>query len=257
MSINAKMNRDLRLVAASPTEPAKPALASWAELSAAAMYSGDWDDEDESAALTLGMNAASVSASPTAPQQETGVDLDRIAKAVREILLAVGEDPDREGLVKTPGRVARMYAEVFQGLKQNPRDHLKTMFTEIYGDAVIIRDIPFVSFCEHHLLPFLGKVHVAYLPNGKVVGLSKVPRVIDGFAKRPQLQERLTTEVADALYSELNAQGVAVLVEATHSCMTIRGVGKPGSSCWTFAMRGVYQTDLDRRAEILSLIRGQ
>lgn len=184
------------------------------------------------------------------------IDLDRISRAVREILLAVGENPDREGLRDTPKRVARMYAEVFQGLHQNPRDHLRTVFTEHYGDTVLIRDIPFISFCEHHLLPFTGKAHVAYQPKGKVIGLSKVPRVVDVLAKRPQLQERLTTDIADLLSDELDALGVAVMVEASHSCMTIRGVSKPGSSCWTFAMRGIFETDVSRRAEVISLIRG-
>jgi len=168
----------------------------------------------------------------------------------------VGENPDREGIRDTPQRVARMYAEVFQGLHQNPRDHLKTAFTETYEDTILIRDIAFISFCEHHLLPFVGKAHVAYRPRGRVVGLSKVPRVVDVLSRRPQLQERLTTDLADLLHRELDAQGVAVMVEATHSCMTIRGVSKPGSSCWTFAMRGVYETDPALRAEVLAMVRG-
>lgn len=186
---------------------------------------------------------------------DSPVDLDRIRRAVREILAAVGEDPDREGLRDTPARVARMYAEVFQGLHQDPRDHLGTAFTESYGDTVLIRDISFISFCEHHLLPFTGRAHVAYRPNGRVVGLSKVPRVVDVVSRRPQLQERLTTDVADLLYHELNAKGVAVFVEATHSCMTIRGVSKPGSSCWTVAMRGEFENDPAARAEVLSMVR--
>lgn len=158
------------------------------------------------------------------------VDLDRIRRAVREILLAVGEDPEREGLVETPDRVARMYAEVFQGLHQDPGVHLTKLFTQKYDEMVLIKDIRFVSFCEHHLLPVVGNAHVAYIPNGKVVGLSKIPRVVDVLAKRPQMQERLTEQLADLLMRELDARGVAVVIEASHSCMTIRGVNKPNAS---------------------------
>ncbi len=156
------------------------------------------------------------------------VDLDRIRRAVREILLAVGEDPDREGLRDTPDRVARMYAEVFRGLHQDPRVHLQKLFTQKYDEMVLIKDIQFESFCEHHLLPFTGKAHVAYLPNGKVLGLSKVPRVIDVLSRRPQMQERLTEEVADLLMKELEPKGVAVVVEASHSCMTVAGRAQAG-----------------------------
>lgn len=184
------------------------------------------------------------------------VDLARIQRAVREILFAVGEDPDREGLRDTPDRVARMYAEVFRGLHQDPRTHLSKLFTQKYDEMVLIRDIQFESFCEHHLLPFTGKAHVAYLPNGKVVGLSKIPRVIDVLAKRPQMQERLTEEVAELLMKELDAKGVAVVMEATHSCMTVRGVYKPGSSFVTSAMRGAFKERLATRSEVLSLIFG-
>jgi GTP cyclohydrolase I len=184
------------------------------------------------------------------------VDLARIRRAVREILLAVGEDPDREGLLDTPDRVARMYAEVFQGLHQDPGVHLQKKFTQKYDEMVLIKDIRFESFCEHHLLPFTGVAHVAYLPNGKVIGLSKVPRVIDVLAKRPQMQERLTEEVADLLMRELDAKGVAVVVEASHSCMTIRGVHKPGSSFVTSAMRGAFKERLATRSEVMSLIFG-
>ncbi len=184
------------------------------------------------------------------------VDLDRIRRAVREILLAVGEDPDREGLVETPDRVARMYAEVFQGLHQDPRVHLTKLFTQKYDEMVLIKDIGFESFCEHHLLPFIGKAHVAYIPNGKVVGLSKVPRVIDVLAQRPQMQERLTEELADLLMKELDAKGVAVVIEASHSCMTIRGVHKPNSSFVTSAMRGAFKDRLATRSEVMSLIFG-
>lgn len=186
----------------------------------------------------------------------TTMDLDRIRRAVREILLAVGEDPEREGLRETPDRVARMYAEVFQGLKQDPTIHLRKLFTQKYDEMVLIRDIRMVSFCEHHLLPVVGQAHVAYIPNGKVVGLSKIPRVVDVLAKRPQMQERLTEELADLLMTELDAKGVAVVIEGTHSCMTIRGVNKPTSSFVTSAMRGVFKERLATRSEVMSLIFG-
>jgi GTP cyclohydrolase IA len=182
------------------------------------------------------------------------VDLARIRRAVREILLAVGEDPDREGLIDTPDRVARMYAEVFSGIHQDPAVHLTKVFTQKYDELVLIKDIRFESTCEHHLLPFFGKAHVAYIPNGKVVGLSKIPRVIDVLAKRPQLQERLTEEVAELLMSQLGAKGVAVVMEATHSCMTIRGVKKPGSTFITSALRGACKDRAATRAEVLALI---
>ena len=184
------------------------------------------------------------------------VDLDRIRRAVREILEAVGEDPDREGLLETPDRVARMYAEVFQGLHQDPRIHLQKKFTQKYDEMVLIKDIRFESFCEHHLLPFTGVAHVAYLPKGNVIGLSKIPRVIDVLAKRPQMQERLTVELADLLMTELDATGVAVVVEASHSCMTIRGVHKPNSTFVTSAMRGAFKDRPATRSEVMSLIFG-
>lgn len=192
-------------------------------------------------------------ASPTAGNR---MDLDRIRRAVREILLAVGEDPEREGLRETPDRVARMYAEVFQGLHQDPRIHLKKLFTQKYDEMVLIRDIRFVSFCEHHLLPVVGQAHVAYIPNGQVIGLSKIPRVVDVLSKRPQMQERLTEELAELLMHELDAKGVAVVIEGTHSCMTIRGVNKPDSSFVTSAMRGVFRERLATRSEVMSLIFG-
>jgi GTP cyclohydrolase I len=184
------------------------------------------------------------------------IDLERIRRAVREILLAVGEDPDREGLRETPDRVARMYGEVFQGLHQDPRFHLKKLFTQKYDEIVLIKDIRLVSFCEHHLLPVVGQAHVAYIPNGKVIGLSKIPRVLDVLAKRPQMQERLTEELADLLMKELSPKGVAVVIEGTHSCMTIRGVNKPDSSFVTSAMRGVFKERLATRTEVMSLIFG-
>ncbi len=177
--------------------------------------------------LTLAAAGCGELDEPSAGVVQPGMDLERIRRAVREILLAVGEDPDREGLRETPDRVARMYAEVFDGLHQDPRGHLQKLFTQKYDEMVLIKDIRFVSFCEHHLLPVVGQAHVAYLPNGKVIGLSKIPRVIDVLAKRPQMQERLTEELADLLMQELDAKGVAVVIEASHSCMTIRGVRSP------------------------------
>ncbi len=184
------------------------------------------------------------------------IDLDRIRRAVREILLAVGEDPEREGLLETPARVARMYAEIFRGLHQEPRVHLRKSFTQRCDEMVLIRDIRLVSFCEHHLLPVIGKAHVAYIPNGKVVGLSKIPRVVDVLSKRPQLQERLTQQIADLLMDELKARGVGVVIEASHSCMTIRGVKKPGSSFVTSAVRGGFKDNPATRAEFMSLVFG-
>jgi GTP cyclohydrolase IA len=188
--------------------------------------------------------------------RRAAVDLERIRRAVREILCAVGEDPDREGLRETPDRVARMYAEVFEGLHQDPRGHLQKLFTQKYDEMVLIKDIRFVSFCEHHLLPVIGQAHVAYIPNGKVIGLSKIPRVVDVLSKRPQMQERLTEELADLLMRELDAKGVAVVIEASHSCMTIRGVNKPDSTFVTSAMRGVFKDRLATRSEVMSLIFG-
>jgi len=189
--------------------------------------------------------------------QKSPVDLDRIRRAVREILAAVGEDPDREGLLETPDRVARMYAEVFSGLHTDPKVYLKKVFTQKYDEMVLVKDIRYESFCEHHLLPFTGLAHVAYIPNGKVVGLSKIPRVVDALARRPQLQERLTEELADLLMSELDARGVAVVMHGSHSCMTIRGVHKPGATFITSAMRGIFKDRLATRSEVLALIQGK
>jgi GTP cyclohydrolase I len=183
------------------------------------------------------------------------VDLARIERAVREILLAVGENPDREGLLKTPNRVARAYSELMAGLQDDPRRHLKTVFREQYDEVVLLRDIEFHSLCEHHLLPFTGRAHVAYLPDGKVVGLSKLARLVEGFARRPQVQERLTTQIADALMEELNPIGAACVVEAVHTCMTIRGAKKHGSTMVTSALRGIFKENPSSRAEILSLMR--
>ena len=189
-------------------------------------------------------------------QPRKAVDLKRIEAAVREILHATGEDPDREGLVETPARVARMYAELFSGLHEDPRAYLEKCFSEQYDEVVLVRDIAFSSLCEHHLLPFMGKAHIGYLPDGKVVGLSKLARVVDGIARRPQVQERMTEEIANLLLDELDAKGVAVVVEATHSCMTIRGVRKPGSLCVTSAMKGLFRSNLSSRSEIMQLIYG-
>lgn len=194
---------------------------------------------------------------PESNPAPSNVDHARIEKAVREILAAVGEDPDREGLLETPARVARMYAEMFSGLKRDPRIHLQKVFTEKYDEVVLIKDITFCSMCEHHLLPFSGKAHVGYLPDGKVVGLSKLARVVDEVARRPQVQERMTEHIAELIETELSARGVAVVLEASHSCMTIRGIRKPGSMCLTSAMRGVFRDNLSSRAEILGLIVGR
>lgn len=191
-----------------------------------------------------------------ASHSPTGVDQARIQRAVREILLAVGENPDREGLRETPARVARMYAELFGGLHQDPRRHLKKFFTEKCDEVVLVRDISFNSMCEHHMLPFMGKAHVAYLPGPRVIGLSKLARVVEEVARRPQVQERMTEEIADLLVQELQAKGVAVVIEAEHTCMTIRGVRKPGCVCVTSAMKGVFRTGSSTRAELMTLIYG-
>lgn len=185
-----------------------------------------------------------------------GVDLPRIERAVREILAAVGEDPDREGLLETPGRVARMYAELLSGLREDPRQHLKKFFQEKYDEIVLVRDIGFNSLCEHHLLPFIGQAHIGYMPNGRVIGLSKLARVVEVVARRPQVQERMTETIADLLVEELDAKGVAVVIEASHSCMTVRGVRKPGSVCVTSAMKGIFRANLSSRSEVMTLIYG-
>ena len=184
------------------------------------------------------------------------VDHARIERAVREILLAVGEDPDREGLLETPARVARMYAEMFSGLHADPKVHLRKAFTEKYDEIVLVRDIAFNSVCEHHLLPFMGHAHIGYLPNGRVLGLSKLARVVEEVARRPQVQERMTEQIANLLVEELQVKGVAVIIEAEHTCMTIRGVRKPGSVCVTSAMKGIFRSNVSSRAEVMSLIYG-
>ncbi|MFG0335073.1 MAG: GTP cyclohydrolase I FolE [Maioricimonas sp. JB049] len=187
-------------------------------------------------------------------QASTPVDLPRIERAVREILEAVGEDPDRSSLVETPGRVARMYAELFGGLHSDPGRHLHKVFEEQYDELVLVRDISFNSMCEHHLLPFMGVAHVGYLPRGRVVGLSKLARVVEEISKRPQVQERMTHQIADLINTELDAKGVVVVLEATHTCMTIRGICKPGSLTVTSAVRGLFKSNQSSRAEVMALI---
>lgn len=184
------------------------------------------------------------------------VDKAKIEKAVRDILEAIGEDPDREGLIGTPDRVARMYEEIFSGISKDPKDHLKILFSsEDHEELVLVKDIPFYSVCEHHLVPFFGKAHIAYLPKeGRLTGLSKLARVIEDLAKRPQLQERITKETADIIMSELKPYGVIVVVEAEHMCMTMRGVKKPGSKTITSAVRGIFEKNIAARAEAMSLI---
>ena len=184
------------------------------------------------------------------------MDLDRIKRAVREILAAVGEDPDREGLLETPDRVARMYAEVFAGLHTDPAQYLQKTFTQKHDEMVLVKDIEFSSCCEHHLLPFFGKAHIAYLPDGKVVGLSKLARVVEAVARRPQVQERMTEDLAELIMRELNPRGVGVIVEASHSCMTIRGVRKPGAMTITSALRGLFKTNPTTRNEFMALVQG-
>ena len=201
--------------------------------------------------------AATQGAQQSAQQGARAVDHERIKRAVREILAAIGEDPDREGLLETPARVARMYAEMFSGLHQDPKVHLQKAFTEKYDEIVLIRDIAFNSVCEHHLLPFMGHAHIGYLPNGRVLGLSKLARLVEVVSHRPQVQERMTETIADLLENDLGAKGVAVVVEASHTCMTIRGVRKPGSLCVTSAMKGIFRSNVSSRAEVLSLIYGR
>ena len=190
----------------------------------------------------------------TKPSEHT-VDKDRIAAAVREMLLAIGENPDREGLRDTPARVARMYEELFAGFRDDPKQHFRAVFHQRYDEMVVVRDIAFHSICEHHMLPFMGKAHVAYIPDGKLVGISKIARVVDCFARRPQIQERLTEQVADLIMEELAPRGVAVVLEAQHTCMIIRGVRKPGSAVVTSALRGLCKTNTSSRNEAMGLLR--
>ena len=185
------------------------------------------------------------------------VDTERIEKAIKEILIAIGEDTNREGLKKTPERVGKMYAELLAGMRENPKDHLRSVFTENYNEIVLLRDIPFYSICEHHLMPFIGSAHVAYLPSGMVLGVSKLARIVDCFARRLQTQERLTYQIADFIMDSLHPQGVAVVLEASHSCTTIRGIKKPGSIMVTSALRGIFMKDPRTRSEVLSLMHKQ
>lgn len=185
------------------------------------------------------------------------MDREKIERAVRDILEAIGEDPSREGLIETPKRVAAMYEEIFSGIEDDPRRHIKVFSEKDNDEVVVVRDIPLYSMCEHHLLPFVGKAHIAYIPSeGKVIGLSKLARIVDLFAKRPQLQERLTSQIADFLYEELNPLGIAVVIEAQHLCMTMRGAKAAGSMTQTSALRGVAKKDARTRAEIMSLLKG-
>ena len=185
------------------------------------------------------------------------MDKQRIENAVREILSAIGEDPDREGLQETPKRVANMYAEIFAGLEDDPKRHLKIFNESNNDEMVVVRDIPMYSMCEHHLLPFVGKAHIAYIPSdGKVIGLSKLARIIDSFSKKPQLQERLTSQIADFLEENLSPKGIAVVIEAEHLCMTMRGARAAGAKTQTSALRGIMRKDARTRAEAMSLLRG-
>jgi GTP cyclohydrolase I len=185
-----------------------------------------------------------------------GVDRERIERAVLEILEAIGEDPERDGLARTPARVAAMYEEIFSGLHEDPSRHLTVTFEADHDEMVMVRDIPLFSLCEHHLVPFAGRAHVAYIPgeDGRITGLSKIARLVDGFSHRPQVQERLTTQVADALVQELQPSGVLVMVEAEHLCMSMRGVKKPGALTVTSAVRGLFKTNAATRSEAMSLI---
>jgi GTP cyclohydrolase IA len=184
------------------------------------------------------------------------IDTEKIERAVREILEAIGEDPDRDGLVRTPARIAHMYEEVFAGIHEDPSHHLTVTFEADHDEMVMVRDIAVTSMCEHHLVPFAGRAHVAYIPgsDGRITGLSKIARLVDGFAKRPQVQERLTTQIADALVDTLAPAGVLVMIEAEHFCMSMRGVKKPGSLTITSAVRGMFKSNAATRAEAMSLI---
>lgn len=189
--------------------------------------------------------------------EEFVVDKPRIEKAVREILAAVGEDPEREGLLETPARVSRMYEELFSGLHLDPARHLKKVFSETYDELVLVRDISFNSMCEHHLLPFLGVAHIGYIPRGHVVGLSKLARIVDEVSRKPQVQERMTETIANLLDEELEPKGVIVVLEAEHSCMSIRGIRKPGSVTITSAVRGLFRKNESSRAEAMALINSK
>lgn len=187
--------------------------------------------------------------------QKRNIDKAKIQQAITMILEAIGEDPGREGLIDTPKRVANMYQEIFAGMDSNPQELLQVSFTEYHDELVLIKDIPLYSMCEHHLLPFYGRAHVAYIPRGgKVVGISKLARVAEAYALRPQLQERLTSQIADCITNTLNPLGTAVVIEAEHMCMTMRGIRKPGALTVTSAVRGIFETRSETRAEVFSLI---
>jgi GTP cyclohydrolase I len=187
------------------------------------------------------------------------VDVERIERAVVELLAAIGEDPERDGLQKTPSRVAHMYEELIAGLDEDPGDHLEVTFAAEHDEMVMVRDIPFASLCEHHLVPFMGRAHVAYIPgnDGRITGLSKFARLVDGFARRLQVQERMTTQIADAIEEALDPKGVLVVVEAEHLCMSMRGVKKPGTLTITSAVRGLFRTDSATRAEAMQFVHGR
>ena len=191
------------------------------------------------------------------PMRNRPVNKRKIRDAVRLMLEAIGEDPNRDGLIETPDRVARMYEEIFGGGEEDPKASLAKQFDEQHREMVLVRDIPFFSMCEHHLMPFFGKAHVAYIPRGHVVGISKLARVVEAYARRPQVQERLTSQVADIIVRELRPEGVAVICEAVHTCMTMRGVKKPGSAVLTSAMRGIFQKNATTRNELMALIHGR
>ncbi|HLM16901.1 MAG TPA: GTP cyclohydrolase I FolE [Acidimicrobiia bacterium] len=193
---------------------------------------------------------------PDAGSDPPSIDTEKIERAVREILEAIGEDPDRDGLVRTPARIAHMYEEIFAGIHEDPSHHLTVTFEADHDEMVMVRDIAVTSVCEHHLVPFAGRAHVAYIPgtDGRITGLSKIARLVDGFAKRPQVQERLTTQIADALVDTLEPAGVLVMIEAEHFCMSMRGVKKPGSLTITSAVRGMFKSNAATRAEAMSLI---
>jgi GTP cyclohydrolase I len=203
--------------------------------------------------VTRGLRAIPPEAAPSGAP----IDRDRVERAVREILLAIGEDPDRDGLVRTPARVAEMFSEIFAGIGEDPASHLTVRFDADHDEMVMVRDIPLYSNCEHHLVPFIGKAHVAYIPgdDGRITGLSKLARLVDGFARRPQVQERLTTQIADTLDEVLKPKGVLVVIEAEHLCMSMRGVRKPGSMTITSAVRGLFKTNAATRAEAMGFIR--
>lgn len=206
--------------------------------------------------MTQAAAAAAQAGRPTILNDEHGVDHERVEAAVIDVLKAIGEDPEREGLRDTPRRISRMYAEIFGGLAIDPAQYLKVVFEVAHDELVILRDIPFYSMCEHHFLPFHGRAHVGYVPDGRVVGISKLARVVEAFARRPQIQEQLTSQIAETIMDALQPDGVAVVIEAEHLCMTMRGVQKPGSQMVTSAMRGQFKQSSVTRAEFLALVRG-